>query len=85
MSAYKTNENGTTWVVQQVVFDEFERGQLENPTLSDMASFDNYGDAHRFFNSYCSGLNDDEGACSNQNFSYGYFYRIVEMHPGFDC
>lgn len=81
MSEYRTNSDGTTWAIQEVKFDEFERNVLENPTLRTITSFDNFGQACKFFCAYCSGANDGEGPCENQNYSEGHFFRIVELHP----
>ncbi len=75
------NENGTAWVVQKV---RFENGIRDNTRLSFtlMASFPTFDRARVYFDQFCSGLQDNEGICENQNRGHADFYRIVEAHEG---
>lgn len=75
------NENGTAWVVQKV---RFENGIRDSTRLSFtlMASFPAFDRARVYFDQFCSGLQDDEGICENQNRGHADFYRIVEAHEG---
>ena len=77
---YNTNENGTTWIIEEVRFDEFEDGVYENPTFKEIASFSTYKEALRNWTSYYSGACDYYGACENQNHSAAYFFRIKERN-----
>ncbi len=83
-NGYRYNEYGTAWVIEQVRFDDFGGG-VEPNTAEFMVlnSFPSYDKAHEYFMNFCSGLQDDEGICSGQNFSKAYFYRIVEVQEGF--
>ena len=80
MKKYNTNENGTTWIIEEVRFDEFENGVYENPTFKELASFPTYEKAYKNWMNYCSGANDYYGACDNQNYSAAYFFRIKERN-----
>lgn len=67
------------YVVQCVAFDEFEHGKLEGePRLTEAFRSDSLEEAMRYWDSYASGANDWEEPFSNQGFSKGNFYRIVE-------
>lgn len=80
MKKYNTNENGTTWIIEEVRFDEFENGVYENPTFKEIASFPTYEKAYKNWMNYCSEANDYYGACDNQNYSAAYFFRIKERN-----
>lgn len=65
--------------IQQVKFCEWERNQLSGePQLSTIFS-GTFEECREKYDSYCSGLNDDEAPCDNQNYSVARFYRIVEV------
>ena len=81
-TGYNYNEHGTSWIVQKVRYDDF--GGIDQATASFrvIASFPTFAKAREFFSSFCSGLQDDEGPCANQNHSAATFYRIVEVSEG---
>ena len=83
-SGYNYNERGTAWVVQRVKFEDWGDGIDVNAKASFMvlASFPDYDKAHHYFENHCSGLQDDECICGNQNHGSATFYRIVEVHEG---
>lgn len=73
------NENGTAWVVQKLKLEDDAEGNTRM-TFSLMASFPTFDKARSYFDQFCSGLQDDEGICENQNHGHANFYRIVEAH-----
>lgn len=81
-TGYSYDENGTSWIVQKVRYDDFGGIDPASARFSVIASFPTFARAREFFSSFCSGLQDDEGPCGNQNHSAATFYRIVEASEG---
>lgn len=81
-AGYSYNENGTTWIVQRVRFDDFGGINPATATFTIVRSYDNYADAHHYYEQFCSGLQDNFGICDNQNYSHATFYRIIEAREG---
>lgn len=79
---HAANENGTTWIVQGVRFDDFSGRDIDLSTakLIDCGSYDSYERAAERAARLASGADDYEGPASNQNYSAAYFYRVKEMH-----
>ena len=65
--------------VQMISADEFERdalGAFGKPKIAFEGDFER---CMQYWTQYASGLQDDGGECSNQNFSTARFWRIVEV------
>lgn len=78
-SGYNYNENGTSYVVQKVVFEDFGGIDPATAAFTVMASFPDFDNAHYYFEQFCSGLQDDEYVCGNQDLSRALFFRIVQV------
>lgn len=81
-TGYNYNEDGTCWLIQKVRYDDFGGIDPATASFGVIASFPTFARAREYFSSFCSGLQDDEGPCANQNFSASTFYRIVEVSEG---
>ena len=74
-------DNRVHYVVQLLKIPEYTRNgfMLAEATCLTVAKFVDFSRAHSYFSRFCSGANDAEGYCDNQNYSMARFYRIVEV------
>ena len=52
---------------------------LAEATCQTVAKFVDFSRAQSYFSRFCSGANDADGYCGNQNYCMARFYRIVEV------
>lgn len=69
------------YVVQLLKIPEYTRNgfMLAEATCQTVAKFVDFSRAQSYFSRFCSGANDAEGYCDNQNYCTARFYRIVEV------
>lgn len=75
------NARKINYEVQLIKFPEYARNEfvLEEATTDVVCRTHTFEKAQSYYTRFCSGANDSDGRCSNQDLCTARFYRIVRV------